>query len=68
MNDEQRIKDEFFKRLGAIGDEMIAAYGKEFAMGSLVLAARFIAERKQPGGDDTQSVAQTTDTHAGLGA
>ncbi len=44
MSNEQLTKDQFFERLGAIGDEMTAAYGKDFAMGALVLAARFIAD------------------------
>jgi hypothetical protein len=44
---------------------MIAAYGKDFAMGALVLAARFIAEKK-PDGDNAQSVIYTGDKHGGL--
>jgi hypothetical protein len=44
MNQEVTSKDEFFARLARISDEMIAAYDKDFAMGALVLAARFIAE------------------------
>ena len=44
MSNEQLTKDQFFERLGAIGDEMTAAYGKDFAMGALVLTARFVAE------------------------
>ena len=61
MTNEPQTKDQFFERLGAIGDEMIAAYGKDFAMGALVLAARFIAERK-PDGDKAQSVIYTGET------
>ena len=37
-------KDGFFQQLAAISDAMSAAHGKDFAMGALVLAARFIAE------------------------
>jgi hypothetical protein len=44
MNHETTSKDEFFAQLARISDEMIAAYDKDFAMGALVLAARFIAE------------------------
>ncbi len=66
MTDEHDTKDQFFERLGAIGDEMIAAYGKDFAMGALVLAARFIAERK-PDGENTQSVIYTGEKRGGLG-
>lgn len=43
---EQSSKDEFFKQLAQVSDAMIAAHGKDFAMGALVLAARFIAERQ----------------------
>lgn len=55
MNDEAASKDRFFVRLGELVDEMIAAHGKDFTMGTLVLAARFIAEGKtlgkRPNGD-----------------
>ena len=37
-------KDAFFQQLAQLSDSMIAAHGKDFAMGALVLAARFIAE------------------------
>lgn len=60
MNDQHPSKDEFFERLGAASDEMVAAYGKDFAMGALVLAARFIAESKT-NGDPSQNVIHTTD-------
>lgn len=46
MTDEEISKDRFFKELGIIADRMIAAHGKDFAMGVLVLAARWIAEGK----------------------
>jgi hypothetical protein len=58
MSGEHPSKDQFFERLGAIGDAMVAAYGKDFAMGALVLAARFIAEN-QPSGANAQSVIHT---------
>ncbi len=55
-------KDRFFGRLGALAEEMIAAHGKDFTMGALILAARFIAEGKSlvrpsgnPGLDDPVS-------------
>lgn len=44
MSDETTTKDAFFGQLALISDAMIAAHGKDFAMGALVLAARFIAE------------------------
>ena len=46
MNDEDASKDRFFTEIGAIADAMIIAHGKEFAMGALILAARWIAEGK----------------------
>ena len=49
MSDDASSKDRFFERLGLLSDEMIAAHGKDFTMGALVLAARFIAEGKPVG-------------------
>jgi hypothetical protein len=46
MSEEEESKDRFFERLGQIADEMAAAHGKDFAMGALVLAARWLAENK----------------------
>jgi len=46
MSDDEAAKDRFFAEVGAIADKMIAAHGKDFAMGTLVLAARWIAEGK----------------------
>jgi hypothetical protein len=46
MSETDASKDRFFERLGALAEEMIAAHGKDFTMGTLVLAARFIAEGK----------------------
>ncbi|MDX3968418.1 MULTISPECIES: hypothetical protein [unclassified Bradyrhizobium] len=45
-SNEAASKDQFFKELAEISERMIAAHGKEFSMGALVLAARFIAENK----------------------
>jgi hypothetical protein len=44
--DEAASKDQFFKELAELSQRMITAHGKEFSMGALVLAARFIAENK----------------------
>ncbi len=44
MNDDQASKDRFFEQLGVLSDAMVVAHGKDFAMGALVLAARYIAE------------------------
>jgi hypothetical protein len=48
-SEEDTSKDRFFERLGRLAEEMIAAHGKDFTMGTLVLAARFIAEGKPLG-------------------
>ena len=50
-------KDVFFEELARISDAMTQAYGKDFAMGALVLAARFIAEKE---GNATALAAQGT--------
>ncbi|MFT4279489.1 MAG: hypothetical protein QM576_24335 [Rhodopseudomonas sp.] len=46
LNDEDRSKDGFFVQLAGVAEAMIAEHGKDFAMGALVLTARFIAEGK----------------------
>ena len=46
LSDDDRSKDEFFVKLAQVAEAMVAAHGKEFAMGALVLSARFIAEGK----------------------
>ena len=46
MSQEDRSKDDFFVRVAELAEAMIARHGKEFAMGTLVLSARFIAEGK----------------------
>ncbi len=56
MSEVDTSKDRMFERLGQLAEEMIEAHGKDFAMGTLVLAARFIAEgkplgRRPPSGD-----------------
>jgi hypothetical protein len=43
---EAESKDDFFRELAELSERMIVAHGKEFSMGALVLAARFIAENK----------------------
>lgn len=55
---EDVSKDRFFARLGDLAEEMIVAHGKDFTMGSLVLAARFIAEGKPVGPRPTAPKAQ----------
>ena len=46
MSEEDKSKDAFFVRLAEVTEAMIAKHGKEFAMGALVLSARFVAENK----------------------
>jgi hypothetical protein len=46
LSEEDRSKDEFFVKLARLAEAMIAAHGKDFAMGALILSARFIAEGK----------------------
>jgi len=46
LTEEDRSKDEFFVQLAHVAEAMIDAHGKDFAMGALVLTARFIAEGK----------------------
>ena len=45
-SDEDRSKDDFFLEAGDVAERMVKAHGKDFAMGVLILAARFIAEGK----------------------
>lgn len=42
----ERSKDEFFAEVGDVAERMIAKHGKDFAMGVLIIGARFIAEGK----------------------
>lgn len=41
---EEESKDAFFEQLAKLSEEMVAKHGKDFSMGALVLAARWIAE------------------------
>ena len=43
---EEESKDAFFQELARIAQAMVARHGKEFSMGALVLAARWIAENR----------------------
>jgi len=44
INTEEKSKDAFFEKLARLSEEMVAKHGKDFSMGALVLAARWIAE------------------------
>ncbi len=45
-SEEDRSKDAFFAQIGDVATSMIEKHGKDFAMGVLVICARFIAEGK----------------------
>jgi hypothetical protein len=47
LTNEERSKDELFRRLAVVGEDMIAAHGRDFAVGALVLLARFLVEGKE---------------------
>ena len=44
LDEQDQSKDAFFVQVGEIAEAMIARHGNEFAIGTLVLAAKFIAE------------------------
>jgi hypothetical protein len=44
LSEEDRSKDVFFAQIAGVVEAMMVRHGKEFAIGTLVLAARFIAE------------------------
>ena len=46
LSEEDKSKDDFFIQIAEVAEAMIARHGKEFAMGVLVLSAKFIAEGK----------------------
>jgi len=53
---DEKSKDACYEKVAAIANEMVELHGKDFAMGTLVLAARFLAEGKSLG--DQQRNAQ----------
>ena len=57
-NVDEQSKDEYFQQVADIANQMIDRHGKDFAMGTLVLAARFIAEGKPL--QDVKSVEEAT--------
>lgn len=46
LTPEEASKDLFFKKLADLSTDMINEHGKDFTMGALLLAARFVAENK----------------------
>jgi hypothetical protein len=47
--EETRSKDEFYRQLSVLTEAMIAAHGRDFTIGTLILSARFIVEGKVSG-------------------
>ena len=47
--DETRSKEEFNRQLSTLTDAMTSAHGRDFTVGTLVLAARFIVQGAEPG-------------------
>ena len=46
LSADDRSKDAFFAQVAEIAEAMIVRHGKDFAIGTLVLAAKFVAEGK----------------------
>jgi hypothetical protein len=46
LSEDDKSKDDFFRQVAELAEAMIARHGKDFAIGTLVLAARFIADGK----------------------
>ena len=59
MSEEEKSKDVFFVQLAELTEAMITAHGKDFAIGALVLSAKFVAEGKplikRADGNDTSA-------------
>ncbi len=66
MSKEDKSKDVFFVQLARLTEAMIAAHGKDFAMGTLILSARFIAEDKPliKRGDDAKPGIKPSHIHS----
>ncbi|MDJ0894439.1 MAG: hypothetical protein QNJ92_04810 [Alphaproteobacteria bacterium] len=41
---DDAAKDESFRKVAALAEELIASHGKDFTMGTFILAARYIAQ------------------------
>lgn len=46
LSAEDKSKDAFFTQVAQLAEAMIAKHGKDFAIGTLVLSAKFVAEGK----------------------
>jgi hypothetical protein len=45
--EELQSKDEFYRQLSLLTDAMSAKHGRDFTVGTLILAARFIVQGKE---------------------
>jgi triphosphoribosyl-dephospho-CoA synthetase len=45
--EESQSKDEFYRQLILLTDAMSAKHGRDFTVGTLILAARFIVQGKE---------------------
>ena len=61
LSEDDKSKDAFFVRVAEIAEAMIARHGKDFAMGTMLLSAKFIAEGK-PFGRHTDGGAGDSNT------
>jgi hypothetical protein len=60
LTEEERSKDTFFVQIAEVVEAMIARHGKDFATGTLLLSARFVAEgrpliNRDPGKPDRKN-------------
>jgi triphosphoribosyl-dephospho-CoA synthetase len=44
---DSQSKDEFYRQLSVLTDAMSAAHGRDFTVGTLILSARFIVQKKE---------------------
>lgn len=47
LSPEDHSKDAFYAEVAEVAERMIEKHGKDFAMGVLIIGARFIAEGKK---------------------
>ena len=52
LSAEEESKDEYFRRVAVVAQDMIRDHGKDFATGALVLAARWVAEGRMARQED----------------
>lgn len=46
ISPEEKSKDDYFQRLAQLADEMVERHGKDFCIGALVLAVRWVTENR----------------------